>query len=225
MKEDLFFALALFLLADELERVTERPDGRLERRFDFTALHPHAVDLALHVFQPRLRLLQQQLGPSFGLANNLPGLRLGIGADVLGDALCRHHRVAKIPLVLAMLVEQRFHFRDFLAQTIDIAKRVFVVVGHFGDERHHFGFVETAKRRAESQLAEIERADLHAAFSSGRGSCARSREIRIKHGASRRWPCRAAQSWLLPARRFRNRGSYPWTTPATSLDRDPLSAV
>ena len=60
-------------------------------------------------------------------------------ADVVGHALRGDQRVAQVALVLAMLVEQRFHLRDFLAQAIDLAQRVFVVVGDFGDEREHFG--------------------------------------------------------------------------------------
>ena len=59
--QDLVVALARFLLADEFERVAQRLDGRLDRGFDVLALQLEAVDLALDVFEPRLRLLEQQL--------------------------------------------------------------------------------------------------------------------------------------------------------------------
>ena len=52
-----------------------------------------------------------------------------------------------------MLVEQRFHLGDILAQAIDLAQGVLVVVGDFGDEREDLGFVEAAERRAKPNLA------------------------------------------------------------------------
>src|ERR1051326_7209725 len=47
------FALARFLLADELERVAQRLDARLVRYLDVLALELEAVDLALDVLQTR----------------------------------------------------------------------------------------------------------------------------------------------------------------------------
>ena len=41
---------------------------------------------------------------------------------------------AQIPFVLAVLVEQRFHLRDFLPELVDFAQRELVVVGHLGEE-------------------------------------------------------------------------------------------
>ena len=69
-------------------------------------------------------------------------------------------------VLLAMLLEQRFHLGDLLPQVIDLAQRVFVVVGDFGDERHHFGPIEAAERGSETKLAQIERADFHRVVSS-----------------------------------------------------------
>ena len=80
VEQDLFLALARFLLADELERVPQRLDRRLERRLDVLAFQLEAVDLALDVFEPRLRLLEQQVGAALGVADDPLRLALGVGA-------------------------------------------------------------------------------------------------------------------------------------------------
>ena len=43
--------------------------------FDLAPLHAQPVDLALHVLEPRLRLLQQQVGAAFGFADDQARLR------------------------------------------------------------------------------------------------------------------------------------------------------
>ena len=52
----------------------------------------------------------------------------------------------RLVLALAMLVEQRFHARQVLAEAIDFAERVLVVVGRFGQERDDLGPIEAAHR-------------------------------------------------------------------------------
>ena len=61
MEQDLLVALSVLLLADELERVAQSLNGRFDRRLDVAALELQAVDFALDVFEPRLRLVEKQL--------------------------------------------------------------------------------------------------------------------------------------------------------------------
>src|SRR5207248_868341 len=124
--QDPLLALARFLLADELERVAQRLDARLDRRLDVLALELEAVDLALDVLEPRLRFLEQQLRSALGLAHD--ALRVGVGRghdpaafgvgislDIVRQLLRRHHRRLQVALVLAVLVEHRLHAHEVLA--------------------------------------------------------------------------------------------------------------
>ena len=58
------------LFAHERNRVVDGRDDALEARLDLAPLHPQPVDLALHVLEPRLRLVEEQIGPAFGLAQD-----------------------------------------------------------------------------------------------------------------------------------------------------------
>ncbi len=78
VQQDLVVALARFLLADELERVAQRGDVGFDRCLDVLALQLEAVDLALDILDPRLRLREEKLGAAFGLANDTPCLQLCI---------------------------------------------------------------------------------------------------------------------------------------------------
>ena len=73
MEQDPLVALVRFLFADELERVAQGLNRRLDRRLDVLALELQAVDAALNVFEPRLGLLEQQIGAPFGLAHDALG--------------------------------------------------------------------------------------------------------------------------------------------------------
>src|SRR5206468_3491441 len=77
VEQDAVVAFARFLLAYELERVPQRGNARLDRRLDVLALQAEAVDLALNVLEPGLRLLEQHVGPPLGLADDALGLVLG----------------------------------------------------------------------------------------------------------------------------------------------------
>ena len=59
--------------------------------------------------------------------------------DFVGQALCGQQRVAQVGLALAVLVEERFLAHQVLAQPIDLAQRVLVVVGGLGQEGDDFG--------------------------------------------------------------------------------------
>ena len=87
MQQHALFAGARVLLADELERVVERADQRFDAGLHLAALHPHALDLALHVFDPRLSFLQQQIGAAFGLALDHRGLLRGVILDLVRHLL------------------------------------------------------------------------------------------------------------------------------------------
>src|SRR5262245_30587114 len=61
MEQDLLVALAVVLFANELEGVTQGLNRRLDRGLDVAAGELQAVDLALHVLEPRLRFVEEQL--------------------------------------------------------------------------------------------------------------------------------------------------------------------
>ena len=61
MEKHAFFTLVHFLLVDELERVAQALDGRLDRRLDVLAFELQAIDATLDVLEPRLRFLEQQV--------------------------------------------------------------------------------------------------------------------------------------------------------------------
>ena len=70
MEQNLVLALARLLLTNELQRVAQSLDRRLDRRFDVAALQLEAVDLPLDVLETRLRLLEQQIRPPLGLTDD-----------------------------------------------------------------------------------------------------------------------------------------------------------
>ena len=52
----------------------------------FAALHAQALDLALHLVEARLRLLQQQVGAALGFADDDAGFVLRLFLDVVRAA-------------------------------------------------------------------------------------------------------------------------------------------
>src|SRR5205809_156709 len=78
--KDAIVALAQFLLADELERVAQRRDARLDRRLDVPALQLEAVDFALDVLQAGLRFLEEQIRSTLGFTQEALAVRFR-GAD------------------------------------------------------------------------------------------------------------------------------------------------
>ena len=161
MEQDLVVALARFLLAHEVERVAQRRDVGFDRGLDVLALQLEAVDLALDVLEARLRLLEQQIGAAFRLADDAPRLVLGVGLDVVRQLLRRHQRVLQVLLVLAVLGEHRLHAHQILAQAVGLAQRLLVVVGDRGEKRGDLDRVETAESLAKTLLAKVKRADIH----------------------------------------------------------------
>ena len=101
MQQDLVVALPGVLLAHERQRVVQRADDALEARLDLAPLHAQAVDLALHVLDARLTLLQQQIGAALGLADDAPGFLLRVLANLVGELLRRDQRVAEVLLLAA----------------------------------------------------------------------------------------------------------------------------
>ena len=105
-----------------------------------------SVDVAIELVEARLRLLQQQVGASLRLPDDHLRLVLRRVLDLVGQPLRGQERVAQVVLALAVLVEQRLHARQVLAEPIDFAERVLVIVGRFGQERDDLGLVEAAHR-------------------------------------------------------------------------------
>ena len=64
----------------------QRADQRFDVVLDLAPLHAQAFDLALHVFEARLRLLQEQVALAFGFAQDQAGLGLRVLLDLVGDA-------------------------------------------------------------------------------------------------------------------------------------------
>src|SRR5215831_6016829 len=60
-----------------------------------------------------------------------------------------------------MLREQRLRAHQIRAEAVDLAHRVFIVVGGFSQERDDFGAVVTAHRGLEALLAQVHWADPH----------------------------------------------------------------
>ena len=89
VKQDLVLALSRFLLANELERVAQRLDGRFDRGLDVAALQLEAVDLALDVLDARLCLFEQQIRPPLGLADDALRFAVGTCLDVVRQLLGR----------------------------------------------------------------------------------------------------------------------------------------
>ncbi len=63
-----------------------------------------------------------------------------------------------------MLGEQRFHSQQILAEPIDLAKRMLVVVCRLGQEGDDLGTIEAAQCGSEPLLTKIERGDAHHAL-------------------------------------------------------------
>jgi len=87
VEQDLFLALARFLLADELERVPKRRNRRLERRLGVLAFQLEAVDLPLDVLEPRLGLFEQEVRTSLGVADDPLRFAFGGGFFARGRAV------------------------------------------------------------------------------------------------------------------------------------------
>src|SRR5262249_55403292 len=84
-----------------------------------------------------------------------------------------------------MFGQHRFLTDEILAQSIDFAQRVFVVVGCFREERDDLGRIEALQLRTESLLTEIEWGDPHDALGGRRagvgGRRTRRRRSAIEH--------------------------------------------
>ena len=106
--EDAVVALARILLVHEVERVAERLDCRLDGGFDVPAFQFEAVDFALHAVEPRLRVVEQELGAAFGLTEDALRLVLGVRLDLVRQLLRRDQRRLERLLGLAVLVDDRF---------------------------------------------------------------------------------------------------------------------
>jgi len=91
------------LLADELERVIERLDRRLQRALHTAAAQPHLVDVPLDFLEADLALLQEQVGAALGFLDDQPGLVLRRVLDLVGQALRGQERVAQVGFPLAVL--------------------------------------------------------------------------------------------------------------------------
>ena len=61
MEQNPLVSLVRFLFADELQRVAQALDGRLDGGLDVLALQLQAVDAALNVFEPGLGFFEQQI--------------------------------------------------------------------------------------------------------------------------------------------------------------------
>ena len=123
------------LLADEGQRGLQRPDQRFDVVLDFAALQAQPFDFALDVLEPRLRLLQDQVGAGLGFAVIRLGLGLRVLLDLVGHLLRGEQRVAQVALLAAMLAEHGFELGDLLAQPVVLAQRVLVIVGDLEQER------------------------------------------------------------------------------------------
>src|SRR5262245_51632250 len=148
MEQDLLLGAVLVLIADELERPVERLDRRLERPFGVAAAQLELVDVAIHLLEANLRLLEQQIRASLRLAHDQLRLVLRDLLELVGHPLRGEQSVAQVVFPLAMLPEQGLHPHQVGAQPIDLAHRMLVVVGRFREERDHVGAVVAAEGRA-----------------------------------------------------------------------------
>src|SRR6185312_2237526 len=160
--EDLVVVVALFLLADVVERVAERLDGRLDRGLDVAPFQLHAVDLALDVLEARLRAIEQQLRTAFGVAHDAVGFLLRGALQIFRQLLRGHERRSQVLLVLAMFGEHGFHAREVLPQAVGLTQGLLVVVGDGGQERRDLDPVETPEAGVETLLTKVKRTDIHA---------------------------------------------------------------
>src|SRR5438128_2430024 len=215
MDQDAFIALVDFLLADELHRVAQALNRRLDRRLDVFAFELQAVDAALNVLEPRLRFLEKQVGSRFGFAHDSLGLLIGLRPDIVGEPLRRQHGRFQILLELAVLVESRLHLGEILAQPIRFTERLLVIVSHGGQAGGDLDFVEAAERGPESLLSEVEGADVHTGSLSYEafpliGWRLTRRQRWVKHNpAFQKSRFRRESEWPLPRWRPRSPGSSP----------------
>src|SRR5688572_13246293 len=221
--------LALFLLARELDRVAQRADQRLEVDLRLAALHPQEVDLALHVFLPRLRLLHDEVGPSFGLADDPRRLERRLLADILGRSaralthvvgrlLRRHQRAAQASFQVAILAQRAFEPGNLLAEALVLTQRLLVALGCLEQERTDLGPIEAAHRRGELRLPQVERRDVHTAIGQGKASKLRGLGVVVtaEHLGSRKSPCRPGPASRLPEWPPRSPRSCPSTAHGAS---------
>jgi hypothetical protein len=124
-----------FLLADEGERALQRLHQALDAGLDLAALGAHAVDFALHLFDARLRLLDDASARVSASRSMLLRLLGGLVPDLVGHLLRGEQRVAEVALLAAVLGQHGLELGHFLPQPLGLAQRVLVVVGHLGEER------------------------------------------------------------------------------------------
>ncbi len=115
----------------------------------------------IHLLEPRLRLLQEQIGAPLGLTYDQPGLGLRRVLHLRGQPLRGEQRVAQVVLALAVLGQQRLDPDQIAAEPIDLAHRVLVVVGRLGQKGDDIGPVVAAQRGPEPLLAHVHGADPH----------------------------------------------------------------
>lgn len=104
MGDDL--VVALILLADEIERVAQRRERRLDAGLRLAPFHLQVVDLALDVLEARLRLLLYQFRAAFRVAHDARAFLAGRVAHVVGHLLRADQRRLEAALELAMLAER-----------------------------------------------------------------------------------------------------------------------
>ena len=156
--------LGFVLLADEFERVIQRLDRGFERSFDVAASQAKFGDVAFDFLEPGTCLLSRRSArPCASRTIILPSFSAAV-SHFIGESLRGQQRIAQVGFALAMLGEQRFHTQQVLAEPVDFAQRVLVVVGRLGQKRDHFGTVEPAQGGPEPLLTEIERRDAHHAL-------------------------------------------------------------
>ncbi len=109
-----------------------------------------------------MRLLEQQSGPVFRLADDPLAFLLGLFLHVVRQPLRRQEGVAQGLLALAVFVEDRFHLGELLAELIGLAERLLVVVGDRDQKCGNLDLVEAVQAAAETPLAEVEGSDVHA---------------------------------------------------------------
>ena len=168
VQEDLLLALPRLLVLHEVEGVAQGGDHRLDRGLDVAPLQLQAVDLALHVLEARLGLLEQQLGAPLGLlatsrraSCSAPDLISSASRWAVSSVLRRLRSCSRCSLTSP---SSRVHL---LAEPVRVAQRLLVVVGDLVEQRRHLVRVEPAERRPELLLPEVEGRHLHRAPPAG----------------------------------------------------------
>ncbi len=180
------FVVGTILLADELERSVQRLDRSLERAFNVAPPQPQLVDVALDFLEASLGFLEEQVGTPLRFTDDQFGLGLRGLLDLVGEPLSGEQRISQVGFTFAMLGKESFLPHEILAEAINLAQRVLVVVGGFGEKRDDFGSIEAAQLRAEALLLQIDWRDAHDAISRRRagagGRGAGWRLSAIEHG-------------------------------------------